>query len=165
MPNYIVLESFLAPKQELESDGNRLQRQFNKGEFIGGKPNGYARMKGEMIHVIKEASGFVIPAKNLKQIDKKYGDDGGEEAKKMNEKVVKIVNRDLLKETMEKSKSSMKGVVVGAFGGFAYALMNRKSLMWCGLLGSVAGGFIGYGIQKVINNKVNKETLNQSKNQ
>lgn len=157
MPNYIVIENFLAPKQELESDGSRLQRQFKKGEFIGGKPNGYAKLKGEMIHVVKEVSGFVIPAKNLKQIDRNYADDGGEEAKKMNDKVVKIVNRDLLKETLDKSRASMKGVVIGAFSGFAFALAKRKSLMWCGLLGGVSGGLIGYGFNKVITDKNKKE--------
>jgi hypothetical protein len=157
MPNYIVIDDFLAPKQELESDGSRLQRNFKKGEFIGGKPNGYAKMKGEMIHVVKQSDGFVIPAKNLKQIDRSYGDDGGEEAKKMNEKVVQIVNRDLLKDTLNKSRSSMKGVVIGAFSGFAFALMKNKSLMWCGLLGAVSGGLIGYGINKVINEKEKKQ--------
>jgi len=104
MPNYIVMKDFLAPKQALESDGSRLQRQFKRGEFIGGNPNDYARIKGEMVHVIKEVGGFLIPAKNLKQVDRKYSDDGGEEARKMNEKVVQIVNRDLVKDTIDKSK-------------------------------------------------------------
>lgn len=166
MPNYIVIESFLAPKQELESDGFRLQRQFKKGEFIGGKPMGYAKVKGKMVHVVKEVSGFVIPANNLKQVDRKYADDGGEEAKKMNEKVVQIVSRDFFKEIMDKSRSSMKGVVIGGFSGFAFALLKNKSLMWCGLLGAASGGFIGYGINNLFKNKIKKqETLSNNQKQ
>lgn len=153
MPNYIVLEDFLAPKKEKESDGNRLQRQFNKGEFIGGKADGYAMMKGERVHVILESEGFMIPAKNLKQVNKENGNNVSIEAEKMNLEVQKIVNKNIAKDLIEKSKASAKGGVIGLFGGLAYALYSHRSLIWFGFIGSVVGGLMGYQINKVITKK------------
>lgn len=153
MPNYIVIKDFLAPKKEKESDGNRLQRQFKKGEFIGGRADGYATMKGERVHVILESDGFMIPAKNLKQINKNFSNDVGQEAEKMNTEVQKIVNKDLVKDLIDKSKTSLKGGLIGLFGGLAYALYSHRSLMWFGFIGSVVGGLSGYHLNKVLKEK------------
>jgi len=156
MPNYIIIEDFTAPKKEKEGDGNRLQRKFSKGEFISGKADGYATLKGEKVHVILQDDGFVIPAKNIKQVNKNFNDDAAQAAQQMNLEVHKIVSKDFFKKTIDESKRSAKGVVIGAFSGFAYALITGRSVIWCGFLGAVAGGLAAKGLNKYINKKENE---------
>jgi len=157
MPNYFVIEEITAPKDVLEQDGNRLQRIFKKGELISGKPKGYAKYKGSLIHVIREFGGYMIPAKNLKQADRNYSSDGTEQAQEMSDKVEKIINRDILLDSLDLGRKSMKGMVIGTFGGFALALLKGKSLMWYGLIGGVSGGLIGTGISKLKKTKKEKD--------
>lgn len=164
MPNYIVIEDFTAPKKEKEGDGNRLQRQFKKGEFISGKADGYATMKGSKVHIIKEDSGFVIPAKNLKQIKSDFMNDSGEAAKQMNLEVNKIINKNFFQKTIQNTKRSAQGLVIGVFGGFAYGLFTHRSLLWCGFFGGIAGGLTGVAINKFINKKEFSTTIKNENN-
>ena len=153
MPNYFIVDDFTAPKKTPEENGDKLQRLFRKGEFIAGSPRGYAKYKGEPVHVVEQSDGYLIPAKFLKQVDTEYGDTG-EQAQKVNEKVTEIMNKDLVTDVMTTAQKSMKGVVIGGFAGFAVALMKKQSLLWLGLIGAVSGGLIGYGLGKLqIENK------------
>jgi hypothetical protein len=154
MPNYLVTEDFDAPKKESEENGDKLKRLFRKGEFISGKPNGYAKYKGDAVHVVEQKEGYLIPAKFLKQVDTEYGDTG-EQAQVMNEKVSQIMNKDLVSGVMTTARTSMKGVVIGAFAGFTLALIKKESLLWLGIFGAVSGGLIGYGIGKYNTNNKN----------
>jgi len=157
MPNYFIIEDFTAPKKAPEENGDKLQRLFKKGEFIAGTPRGYAKYKGEAVHVIEQIDGYLIPAKFLKQVDTAY-EDTGEKAVKMNEKVAEIMNKDLVTDVMTTARKSMQGVVIGGFAGFAIALMKKKPLLWMGLFGAVSGGLIGYGIGKLQTDNKNKTT-------
>ena len=157
MPNYFIKENFTAPKKTPEENGDKLERLFKKGEFIAGSPRGYAKYKGEAVHVIEQADGYLIPANFLKQVDTKYEDTGtGAQAQEMNLKVAEIMNKDLVSDVLGTAKKSMQGVVIGGFAGFALALMKKQPLLWMGLFGAVSGGLIGYGISKIkIQNKNN----------
>ena len=82
MPNYFIVDDFTAPKKTPEENGDKLQRLFRKGEFIAGSPRGYAKYKGEPVHMVEQSDGYLIPAKFLKQVDTEYGDTG-EQAQKV----------------------------------------------------------------------------------
>jgi len=144
----LIISEFNAPKKSLEQDGSRLARLFKKGEFVGGKPDGYAKMKGKMAHVIKTDEDYMIPAECLEEI--KVGNEAKttEEAQQMSYDVGRIVNRDFLKDLTSMSKMSMNGVVIGTFLGFIWGAAKGKSMMWNGLMFGVAGGLIGYGVSR-----------------
>lgn len=163
MPNYFITENFTAPKKTPEENGDKLERLFKKGEFIAGSPRGYAKYKGEAVHVVEQSDGYLIPAKFLTQVDTKYEDTGGQ-AQQINEKVADIMNKDLVSDVVGTAKKSMQGVVIGGFAGFALALMKKQPLIWMGLFGAVSGGLIGYGISKLkIQNKIqNNDTQTQT---
>jgi len=153
MPNYFITDDFTAPKYNTEANGDRLQRLFRKGEYIGGNPNGYAVYKGKPVKVIKEADGYVIPIMYVKKVETVFDSDTGEAHEKVNKDVANIVNKNLASDILDTARKSMTGLTIGAFGGFAIALMKGKSLLWYGLIGGVSGGLIGYGISKTIINK------------
>lgn len=158
MPNYFVEEEFNAPKKSAEENGDRLQRVFKVGELIAGKPNGHGKLKGKFVHIILTHDGYVLPANNLKQVSDRFSNENADYAHELNESVSNIVDRDYVRDLMETSKKSMKGVAIGAGVGFAIALIKGKSLLWFGLIGATAGGLIGHKFAKSTSKKGKKKT-------
>ena len=154
MPNFFVTSEFTAPKKSVEENGDRLQRVFKVGELVAGKSDGHGKLKGQFVNIILTHDGYVIPANNLEQVKQNKTSDNAEgDAVKMNSEVFDIVNREFVSDLMSTSKKSMNGVVIGAFSGFALALLKGKSLFWFGVIGATAGGLIGYSISKKDNTK------------
>lgn len=145
MPNYFVKQDFKAPSlDEFDVDGKPLKKKFLRGQFISAKPTVYTNKRGTNYDVVRTNDGFNIPIDNVILFESQLQKTSDFNMADANDKVEEVVNKDFVHDLIDVSQKSMKGVTIGAFSGFAYALLKGHSLIWCGLIGGVSGGLIGH---------------------
>lgn len=67
-------------------------------------------------------------------------------------KLDEIKNKDIVKDIVRKSRSSVNGLMIGAGAGLVAAIVFRKPLLMSVIIGSASCGFAGYYISKKTGN-------------
>lgn len=67
----------------------------------------------------------------------------------MQASVKKILSRDFLSDTIKANKYSANGAVWGCMAGIGYGWIFKKNVVWSGFIGTLLGGFTGYGFSKI----------------
>jgi hypothetical protein len=146
MPNYVVKYDVTTSNKDISPNGERQFRAFKKGEYIGAKPNGIIYFKGQQVPSVLTTDNFVLPEDAAEKLSVQFSDDS--KIKKSVSKISNHENTDVLTSIIEKSQKASKGIMIGAFSGFIYALYKRQSIFIYGTIGALIGGTIAYNIPK-----------------
>jgi len=79
------------------------------------------------------------------------------------EKVKSIAGGEYLGGIVESNKIMVRGAIVGLIGGLAVAMFFKKSYIFCGIVGVIAGGFFAQNVIYKFTKKL-EENLNSNNN-
>lgn len=95
--------------------------------------------------VVKSDDGYELPSASLREVQ---DPEAIKSLQNMQASVKKIMNRDIVGDIVKANKYSMIGSSAGSVAGILFGIISRKNIFWCGFIGTVAGGFAGYGFSK-----------------
>lgn len=148
---YQFKADYRAAKGNLEKKEKPSYRDFYKDQVVIGYEYDKSLSKEaipDVVIVLYEQNCWVVRKEKLFTLGKVKEEDMKKYDKRylgaqMQEELDKASSKNLVKEVVDNSRTSVKGALLGMFAGIVIGLITKRSLLVFGSLGTIAGGYVG----------------------